>query len=198
MMVVGLTGGIGSGKSTVAEMFADLNIPVYNSDREAKSLMVDSKPLRKQIKALLGKESYIKKKLNRKYIAAKVFASPELLAKLNAIVHPAVREHFLIWVEKQKSAYVIQETAIIFENSSENNYDEIILVTAPEAIRINRVINRDDVTEEKVKERIDNQFSDTKTSKLSDFVIVNLELKETKEKVMEIHKQLLKKANFRD
>jgi dephospho-CoA kinase len=198
MMIVGLTGGIGSGKSTVAEMFADLDIPVYNSDREAKSLMVDSKVIRKQIKNLLGKESYIKKKLNRKYIATKVFASPDLLAKLNAIVHPAVREHFLVWVAKQKTPYVIQETAIIFENSSQDNYDKIILVTAPEAIRINRVIDRDDITEAKVKERISNQFSDIETSKLSDFVIINLELKETKEKVREIHKQLLKIASLRD
>ncbi|MBU2996039.1 dephospho-CoA kinase [Cellulophaga baltica] len=193
-MIVGLTGGIGSGKSTVAKMFAALNVPVYNSDREAKYLMVNSKPLRKEIQALLGKEAYIKKKLNRKYIASKVFANPELLAKLNAIVHPAVREHFLAWVLKQNTPYVLQETAVIFENMSQDNYDAIVLVTAPEFTRIERVISRDEMTEEKVRERINNQMSDSETTKLSDYVIVNLDLKETSEKVKEIHKQLLKKA----
>ena len=176
MMVVGLTGGIGSGKTTVATMFADLNVPVYNSDREAKSLMNNSKALRKQIKTLLGKEAYQEKILNRKFIADKVFVNPELLSELNKIVHPAVRNHFLEWKEKQKSNYVIQEAAIIFENSSHKNYDKIILVTAPEEIRIKRVIERDKLSLEKIKERIANQWSDDKKAQLSDFVIINLDL----------------------
>ena len=151
MIVVGLTGGIGSGKTTVAKMFEDLNIPVYNSDQEAKLLMVNSKQLKVKIKELLGKNAYDKKVLNRKYIADKVFTNPELLAELNAIVHPAVRKHFIDWVVKQDSAYVIQETAIIFENSSQSKYDKIILVTAPEEVRIQRVMDRDKISIENIQ-----------------------------------------------
>lgn len=192
MKIIGLTGGIGSGKTTVAKMFADLGAPVYNSDREAKYLMVNSKKLRKEIKTLLGKESYQKKVLNRKYIADKVFANPELLSELNKIVHPAVRTHFLEWTEKQKTSYVIQETAIIFENESQSKYDKIILVTAPEDVRINRVVSRDSINVEKVKERIANQWPDDKKEALSDYTIVNVDLNKTQKKVKEIHKELLK------
>ena len=192
MIVVGLTGGIGSGKTTVAKMFEDLNIPVYNSDQEAKLLMVNSKQLKVKIKELLGKNAYDKKVLNRKYIADKVFTNPELLAELNAIVHPAVRKHFIDWVVKQDSAYVIQETAIIFENSSQSKYDKIILVTAPEEVRIQRVMDRDKISIENIKERIANQWSDAEKLKYSDFIIENLDYKKTLRKVKEIHKQLLK------
>tara|TARA_R110002051_G_scaffold235393_1_gene296895 strand:+ start:5619 stop:6215 length:597 start_codon:yes stop_codon:yes gene_type:complete len=198
MMVVGLTGGIGSGKTTVANMFADLKVPVYNSDKEAKSLMNNSKPLRKQIKTLLGKEAYKDKMLNRKFIADKVFVNSELLSELNKIVHPAVRNHFLEWKEKQKSGYVIQETALIFENSSQKNFDKIILVTAPEEIRIQRVVERDNLSVEKIKERIENQWSDEKKAQFSDFMIINLDLKQTKQKVKEIHKVLLKISTLTD
>ncbi len=192
MMVVGLTGGIGSGKSTVAKMFAQLNVPIYNSDHEAKLLMVSSKPLIKKIKQLFGNDAYDNKQLNRKFIADKVFTNPDLLAKLNAIVHPAVRAHFIDWVKNQEAQYVIQETAIIFENSSHEKYDKIILVTAPEEIRIQRVLERDDLTIEKIQERMANQWLDSEKIPLSDFIINNLDYKETVKKVGEIHKQLLK------
>lgn len=192
MKVIGLTGGIGSGKTTVAKMFADLGVPVYNSDREAKLLMVNSKKIRKEIKALLGERSYKKKVLNRKYIADKVFANPELLSELNKIVHPAVRDHFLEWSEKQDTSYIIQETAIIFENDSQSKYDYIILVTAPEAIRIERVSSRDTTSVEKIKERIANQWPDDRKVELSDYVILNIDLKKTQKRVKEIHKELLK------
>ncbi|QWX82542.1 dephospho-CoA kinase [Cellulophaga sp. HaHaR_3_176] len=192
MKVIGLTGGIGSGKTTVAKMFADSGVPVYNSDREAKLLMVNSKKIRKEIKALLGERSYKKKVLNRKYIADKVFANPELLSELNKIVHPAVRDHFLEWSEKQDTSYIIQETAIIFENDSQSKYDYIILVTAPEAIRIERVSSRDTTSVEKIKERIANQWPDDRKVELSDYVILNIDLKKTQKRVKEIHKELLK------
>ena len=130
MMVVGLTGGIGSGKSTVGKLFKELGMPVYDSDKEAKKLMRSSKKIRKAIKALLGDEAYKDKKLNKGYIAKKIFDDKSLLLKLNSIVHPKVRTHFSKWVEKQQSKYVIQETAIIFENSMQGFYDKIILVTA--------------------------------------------------------------------
>ncbi|ADV51499.1 Dephospho-CoA kinase [Cellulophaga algicola DSM 14237] len=196
MMIVGLTGGIGSGKTTVAKMFHALGVPVYNSDIEAKKLMSASKDLKAKIIALLGEDSYSDNVLNRSYIANKVFTDPALLAKLNAIVHPEVKNHFTSWVKNQKSSYVIQETAIIFENSSEHRFDKIILVTAPENLRIERVISRDTISIEKVKERIDNQWSDKKKAKLSDYVIHNLDLEKTSFLVAEIHKQLLKLSSF--
>ncbi|AIY14841.1 dephospho-CoA kinase [Cellulophaga baltica NN016038] len=196
MMIVGLTGGIGSGKTTVAKMFHALGVPVYNSDIEAKKLMVTSEVLKVKIKELLGTESYIDHKLNRTYIADKIFTDPDLLAQLNAIVHPAVKEHFMTWVGEQNSDYIIQETAIIFENNSQDKFDKIILVTAPEKIRIERVTSRDAISEDKVKERIDNQWPDQKKAALSDYVINNLELDKTTILVAEIHKQLLKFSSF--
>ncbi|AIZ43214.1 dephospho-CoA kinase [Cellulophaga baltica 18] len=196
MMIVGLTGGIGSGKTTVAKMFHALGVPVYNSDIEAKKLMVTSEVLKVKIKELLGTESYIDHKLNRTYIADKIFTDPDLLAQLNAIVHPAVRQHFMSWVAQQKAAYIIQETAIIFENDTQNKFDKIILVTAPEKIRIERVTSRDAISTDKVKERIENQWPDQKKAALSDYVINNLELDKTTVLVAEIHKQLLKFSSF--
>jgi dephospho-CoA kinase len=197
MMIVGLTGGIGSGKTTVAKMFHALGVPVYNSDIEAKKLMVASEPLKLKIKELLGEKSYSEDKLDRSFIANKVFTTPELLAKLNAIVHPAVKNHFTYWVKNQESAYIIQETALIFENSSQDRFDKIILVTAPEKIRIERVVSRDAISREKVKERIDNQWSDAKKASLSDYVINNLDVEKTSFLVGEIHKQLLKLSSFK-
>ncbi|QXP57952.1 dephospho-CoA kinase [Cellulophaga sp. HaHa_2_95] len=196
MMIVGLTGGIGSGKTTVAKMFHALGVPVYNSDIEAKKLMVTSEVLKVKIKELLGTESYTDHKLNRTYIADKIFTDPDLLAQLNAIVHPAVKEHFITWVGDQNSDYIIQETAIIFENNSQDKFDKIILVTAPESVRIQRVTSRDTISETKVKERIANQWADDKKAALSDFVINNLELDKTTVLVAEIHKQLLKFSSF--
>ncbi|MCR1023924.1 dephospho-CoA kinase [Cellulophaga baltica] len=196
MMIVGLTGGIGSGKTTVAKMFHALGVPVYNSDIEAKKLMVTSEVLKVKIKELLGTESYIDHKLNRTYIADKIFTDPDLLAQLNAIVHPAVRQHFMSWVAQQKAAYIVQETAIIFENDTQNKFDKIILVTAPEKIRIERVTSRDAISADKVKERIENQWPDQKKAALSDYVINNLELDKTTVLVAEIHKQLLKFSSF--
>lgn len=198
MMVIGLTGGIGSGKTTVAKMFANLKVPVYNSDLEAKYLMVNSELLQKQIKALLGAEAYLKKGLNRQFIADKVFANPDLLSALNKLVHPAVRHHFMNWKEKQHTGYVIQETALIFENYSQAHYDQIILVTAPKTIRIQRVIARDQLSIEKIEERIANQWSEEEKAKRADFVIMNLNLEETKKKVGQIHKQLLKLSSLKN
>ena len=120
MMRVGLTGGIGSGKSTVARMFEALGIPIYDSDMQAKVLMSNSEKLKKAITQLLGKNAYQNGALNREFIAKKVFADSNLLEKLNKIVHPAVKEHFLDWAQEQESEYIIQESALIFENGNED------------------------------------------------------------------------------
>ncbi|HUH47599.1 MAG TPA: dephospho-CoA kinase [Arenibacter sp.] len=192
MKIVGLTGGIGSGKSTVASMFADLGIPVYDSDREAKKLMGDSQNIKRKIVTLLGEDSYRNGELDRAYIAQLVFKDAKLLQALNAIVHPAVREDFADWTKKQRSEYVIREAAIIFENGTHESYDYIILVTAPLSVRIKRVVARDGVDSEKVRERIRNQWEDTRKIALADFVIVNSDLEKTAVQVSEIHRKLLK------
>ena len=190
-MIVALTGNIGSGKSTVAKMFKKLSVPVYNSDKEAKKLMQSSKKVRTAIMALLGDEAYVDKKLNRKYIAQKVFENKELLGRLNGIVHPVVRKDFIKWAKKQKSPYVIQESAIIFENGLQDFYDKIVLITAPKEIRVKRVMERDQVSQPEILARMGSQWDDERKKDLSDFVIDNISLKETRLKVQEVHKHLL-------
>ena len=140
---------------------------------------------------MLGYGAYNEDGLNRSFIAEKVFKDSDLLKKLNGIVHPAVRDHFLNWAENQKSPYVIQETALIFENQAQDKYDRTILVTAPINARIQRVVSRDGTSEQAVKERINNQLEDSHKKKLADFSIENLNLDKTREKVKELHLKLL-------
>lgn len=194
MMLVGLTGGIGSGKSTVAEMFRDLDVPVYDSDLEAKQLMVTSMEMRQSILDLFGDEAYKGESLNRKYIANQVFKNTELLKKLNGIVHPAVRKHFLEWMEQQSAPYVIQETALIFENGVQDQYDATILVTAPLNVRLERVMKRDNTTEQAVMDRMKNQMDDNQKIDLAQFCIENMDLDTTREKVNQLHHKLLAMA----
>ena len=190
-MIVGLTGGIGSGKSTVAKFFKALGVPVYDSDDQAKRLMKSSKKIRKKIIALLGEEAYQDKALNKPFIAKLVFGDEELLEKLNGIVHPAVRKHFLKWYQKQTHPYVVQETALLFENKSSDFYDKIILVTAPVKTRIARVMSRDNSSEEQVMARIKNRLEDAVKIELSNYIIENINLEETKDKVITLNKALL-------
>lgn len=191
MMIVGLTGGIGSGKTTVANFFVELGVPVYNSDKEAKKLMASSKQVKKAIIALLGEKAYHGEKLNKKYISEQIFNNEQLLKKMNGIVHPVVKEHFETWVKMQKTPYVIQETALIFENSKQDFYDFTILVTAPENIRIKRVMERDGSTKRDVLGRLKNQLDDDKKIPFSDYVLENNQLSKTRLRVEEIHKALL-------
>lgn len=191
MKIIGLTGGIGSGKTTVSGMFAELGVPVYNSDLEAKRLMQTSTSLRKKISALLGDEAYKGKSLQRPYIAGKVFKDADLLKKLNAIVHPAVKKHFRKWVARQDFPYVIQEAAILFENGSYTAFDSMILVTAPEEIRIGRIQERDGSTRESILERIGHQWKDDRKAALADYVIENTDLALTRNQVAVIHAELL-------
>lgn len=194
MRIVGLTGGIGSGKSTVARMFRELGVPVYDSDSEAKQLMTSSGKVREAIIGLLGETAYQGKELNRSFVAEKVFKNPELLQKLNAIVHPAVRNHFKEWAKAQNAPYVVQETALIFENGSQDHYDHIILVTAPLDVRLNRVMERDGVEPKAVLERMKNQMDDADKVDLAHFCIENLDLETTKERVKELHTKLMAMA----
>ena len=191
MIVVGLTGGIGSGKSTIAAMFQELGVPVYNSDERAKHLMNTSKKIRKRLIELLGEKAYLDDKLNRVYIAKKVFNDADLLENLNQIVHPVVRKDFVKWTKKQNAPYVIQETALLFENNAQELYDSVILITAPKELRIERVLARDEFTKEQVIARMNNQLDDETKLKLTNFVIENIELESTALKVLEIHEAIL-------
>jgi len=190
--IVGLTGGIGSGKTTVANYFKALNVPVYIADNEAKALMNRSKVIKRKLIKLFGDEAYVDNTLNKPFIASQIFSNQDLLKKMNAIVHPKVAKHFSNWVKKQNVPYVISEVAIIFENGSQGKYDYIITVVAPEQTRLNRVIKRDNSSEAKVKAIMNNQWTDQQKTEHSDFVINNTDLIDTKLQVENIHSKLLK------
>lgn len=193
-MVIGLTGGIGSGKTTIGKWFESKGIPVYIADKEAKALMNRSKVIKRKLIALLGESAYLNGKLNRDYIASKIFNDKSLLTKMNAIVHPKVASHFKHWLKKQDAPYVVKEAAIIFENNLEHQYDYIITVVADKELRIKRVINRDKVTKSKVESIMDNQLSDKEKIEKSNFVIENNNLEDAKKRAQEIHEFLVKKA----
>lgn len=190
MKIVGLTGGIGSGKTTVANFFSELGVPVYIADVEAKKLTNSSLVIRRKLIALLGENAYSDECLNRKYVADKIFSNKELLNAVNAIIHPKVAAHFRKWVLKQTSPYVIKEAAILFENGSYKDCDLIILVKAPKATRINRLKQRDNASQKEIEQRMSNQWSDAKKEKLADIIIENIELHTTQKKVESIHRSL--------
>lgn len=190
--LVGLTGGIGSGKTTVGGMFAELGVPVYNSDTEAKKLMETSIEVKKALKNLLGEQAYTDERLNKTYISEQIFTTKSLLDRINSIVHPAVRKHFLEWAASQKTGYVIQEAAIIFEIGSQDFYDKTILVTAPENVRIKRIKKRNtEVSTQDIEARIQNQWKDSEKIKLAHYVLENLDLEKTQAAVLDIHQKLL-------
>ena len=192
MMVVGLTGGIGSGKTTVAGFFKDLDIPIYIADEAGKRLMETSPKIREQIISIFGESSYSENTPERKYIASKVFSDETLLVKLNKIIHPAVEEDFKEWLQQQGSAYVIYEAAILFETGGYKKCDLSILVTAPLDLKIDRLQKRDDSSRDEIQQRMDNQWSDDKKSQLADFIINNEDLADTKLQVEHIHAEILK------
>jgi len=192
MKIIGLTGGIGSGKSTVARMFGELGIAVYIADDAAKKIM-HQKEIKEKIILLLGEEAFVENKLNKKFIANKVFQDNALLEQLNAIVHPVVAIHFSEWVQSQKGPYVIKEAAILFENGGYKQCDHTILVKANKNLRLKRVLNRDKSTVSEVEARMKNQWADAKKEKLADFVIENNQgIHELKQQVKFIHHKLVK------
>lgn len=193
--VIGLTGGIGSGKTTIANYFAEMGVPVYIADDEAKKVM-QSENIVNQIKATFGESLFENEILNRAKLAEIVFNNADKLAQLNAIVHPAVKTDFELWLLNNKNYdYVIYEAAILFESGRYKECDVIITVTAPEEVRIERVLKRDNTTREQVLSRINMQWSDEKRISLSNFIINNSNLKIAKEEVVKILKILNIKQN---
>ena len=191
MIIIGLTGGIGSGKTTVAKMFNKLGVPVYFTDDEAKKIMNDSIIVKNKLMDVFGDESYTNGELNRKYLADIVFKNKEQLSIINNIVHPEVEVHFKDWVKKQQAPFLIQESALIFENKRQNDFDKIITVTAPLEIRIQRVMDRDNVSREQILDRINNQMDDAYKVNNSNYIIDNIDLKDTKSQVKAIFEELL-------
>ena len=191
MIIVGLTGGIGSGKTTVAKLFVDLGISVYFADDEAKKIMQTSNSLKSKICATFGDEAYLNNTLNRSYLAKLVFTDKANLNRLNALVHPEVKQHFNKWLKLQNGHYVVYENAILFETDTASQFDFIITVTASLETRINRIIKRDGVDKQMVLDRINNQWEDVKKNKLSNAIIENNGKINLKDKVKELHQRIL-------
>lgn len=185
--IIGLTGGIGSGKSTVAAYIASKGIPVYIADEAAKKIM-NRKSIIAEVSSIFSENILDdKNKLDRKKIASIVFNNPQKLKELNSIIHPKVKTHFLNWLKRHKNhPFIIKEVAILFETGGNKDCDAVILVTAPEEIRIQRTISRDNSDELSVKERIKNQLSDEIKSKSSDFIVNNVKLENTLKEIDKI------------
>ena len=191
MKIVGLTGGIGSGKSTIATLFQAMGIPVFIADTEAKKILASSSVVREKVISLLGVRAYSNDVPNRDYIAQLVFNDPDLLAGLNAIIHPQVHISFLQWVKKQEAPYCIKEAAILFENGGFTECDATILVTAPTKLKIERVLARDKTSLKSIQQRMENQWEDQKKIPMASYVIENIDLTSTKNQVQKVHKTLL-------
>lgn len=190
-MIVGLTGGIGSGKTTIAKMFNELGVSIYIADIEAKKLMHTSQEIKEELIAAFGEETYIDGELNRSYLSNIVFNQPEELKNINEIVHPRVGQHFKDWyAARSEEKYIIKEVAILFENDSYKHCDKIITVVAPLETRFERLLQRDQTTREAIQSRMNNQWSDAKKIALSDYVIHNEDLEKAKNQVAKIHQEI--------
>lgn len=193
MLKVGITGGIGSGKSTVCQVFETLGIPVLYADDIAKELMEHDLALRTAIIQLLGSEAYIGKQLNKTYIANIVFHDKHKLAQLNAIIHPATIAYGDKWMQVQQGPYALKEAALFFETGSNKNMDVMIGVSAPLHIRIQRTMHRDAISQEAVMERIAKQMDDEAKMKLCDYVIINDDKTSIIDQVVAIHQKLVQR-----
>ena len=170
---IGLTGGIGSGKTFVGAIFSKLGFPVFNADIEAKKCMSENEILKQEIKNVFGNQIYKKGLLQNKMLAEIVFNDTQRLKELNKLVHPVVKQIFELWCIKQNSQTVIKEAAILFESNSHLSLDKVICVTASEEARIERIIKRDNISREQVVNRIERQMLQYEKMKLSDFIIIN-------------------------
>ena len=194
MFKLGLTGGIGSGKTLVCEIFEKLGVPVYYADSAARDLMNRDAELMAGIRQMFGDEAYGTDGLDRQYMAARVFGNHEKLKGLNQLVHPAVRKDFIKWAERQEgSPYVIEEAAILFESGASEGMDLSVLVYAPEELRISRVMKRDGIQREAVLKRMEHQLSEEKKKEMADHVLVNDGKQMILPQVIDLHNDILKR-----
>ena len=191
MKKIGITGGIGSGKTYISNIFKSLGIPLFNSDIEAKILMNSSKKLISQIKKEFGEDIYTNGNFNKEKLSSIVFSNSDKLQKLNSLVHPIVKEEFNNWCKKQTSPYVIKEAAILFESKSHLGLEAVICVSAPLELRIKRLFKRDNSSEMEIKKRIENQISQEEKEKLSDYIIINDEKNLLLPQIIKIHEKLI-------
>ena len=196
MITLAVTGGIGSGKTTVVKFFEALGCPVFIADIEAKKLMQYSVKLKNEIINLFGKKAFVNEQLNRNYLADCVFKNPKNLQELNDLVHPAVSEYYTKWKNQQTAPLLIYEAAIVFEKGKQGNFDYTLLVTAPKSVKLKRIQQRDEKTYSQIEARMKNQWSDDRKKKLADFVINNEELIKTERNVQKIYKYLKNTHNF--
>ncbi len=194
---IGITGGIGSGKSTVCRVFSTLGIPVFAADQEARKIMESDPEVMDKVRRIAGRDVYSEGNLDRPGLAALIFNDSLMLEKINGIVHPVVRRSFELWLNQQDSEYVILEAAILFESGSFSNMDRIITVTAPREERIDRVVKRNGLTREQIIERMNNQTDDDYKISRSDFVIDNSDNKLIVPEILKIHSEILRQVNLR-
>jgi len=193
MFRVGLTGGIGSGKSLICSILEKFRVPVYYADTQAKKLMNSNPDLRNQIVELLGEQAYGSGRLDSSYLAGRLFEDAALLTSMNSIVHPAVRNDFKRWADLQIDVpYVVEEAAILFESGSYKEMDFTVLASAPQEVRISRVMERDGSDRDSVLRRMGHQWSEEELKKLADHVIVNDGMQMLLPQVIELHNKLLK------
>jgi dephospho-CoA kinase len=189
MLKVGLTGGMGSGKSTVAQIFEVMGVPVYYADAEAKKIMSSHPKLIQEIKQLFGQDAYTNGQLNRSLIAEKVFKQKDLLNQLNALVHPYTIAHAKEWMNQQTAPYAIKEAALIFESGIQGEFDVIIGVSAPHALRVQRTMKRDGIGYDQVMDRLQHQIDEEIKLRLCDEIIINDEQKMLVPQVLALHEK---------
>lgn len=195
MLKIGLTGGLGSGKSTVAHIFEVLSIPVYYADAASKRLMNDDEKVKEAVQTAFGKEVYPEGILDRKYLAEIVFRDEKKLEVLNSIVHPATLLDANEWMKKQTAPYIMKEAALIFESGSHQSLDHVIGVKAPLSLRLQRAIKRDNLSKEEAMSRINRQISEEIKMRLCDFIIVNDEQHMVIPQVLELHQKLMQMSS---
>jgi dephospho-CoA kinase len=194
-MKLGVTGGIGSGKTSVCRVFGVLGIPVFSADPEAQIIMNHDESIMSGINNIAGKNLYSEGRLNREELASLIFNDPEMLGRVNSLVHPIVFQHFKSWAENQTTPYVIMEAAILFESGASNLVDRVATVIAPVEERISRVIRRNKLSRQQVEERIRNQMDDDLRIKMSDYIINNSENEMIIPAIIGIHEDILTHLN---
>ena len=196
MLKVGITGGIGSGKSTICKVFKQLGIAVYDADARGKAVLEENEDVKEKVVEAFGIGAYNENgSVNRLFLAEQVFSKPVALEKLNGLVHPAVRVDFESWIDEQTGAYVIKEAAILIESGAYKEVDEIIVVNANEESRIRRVMNRDQVEESKVRERMNAQLSDAERASYASHIIDNNDDQLVIPQILQIHEDIISRSN---